>query len=85
MIEYELKFHFFDGTSITMYTNAASREEAIAWAHKLNLMEVELIEAKPTARSSESTTIPYGYQMWGGQLRDVLPHGRRWYMNGGRW
>ena len=34
---------------------------------------------------TEAPTIPYGYQMWGGQLRDALPHGRRWYMNGGRW
>lgn len=32
-----------------------------------------------------TTAIPYGYTMWGGQLRDNLPHGRRWYMNGGRW
>ena len=33
----------------------------------------------------EEPVIPYGYTLWGGQLRDALPHGRRWYMNGGRW
>ena len=85
MTEYELKFHFFDGTSTIMYTNAESREDALAWAYGLRLAKVELIEARPTAHSSETPTIPYGYQMWGGQLRDALPHGRRWYMNGGRW
>ena len=25
--------------------------------------------------------VPYGYQMWGGELRDVLPHGARYYIN----
>lgn len=34
---------------------------------------------------TEEPVIPYGYTLWGGQLRDSLPHGRRWYMNGGRW
>jgi hypothetical protein len=26
----------------------------------------------------------YGYTMWGGELRDALPNGRRYYMNGRR-
>lgn len=25
--------------------------------------------------------VPYGYSLWGGELRDNLPHGRRYYMN----
>ena len=24
--------------------------------------------------------LPYGYGMWGGQIRDMLPHGKRYYM-----
>lgn len=34
---------------------------------------------------SQQNQIPYGYGIWGGQLRDRLPHGRRYYMNGRRW
>lgn len=36
----------------------------------------------PNARNQGQ--LPYGYGIWGGQIRDMLPHGRRYYMNGGR-
>ena len=26
--------------------------------------------------------VPYGYTVWGGELRDALPHGARYYMKG---
>lgn len=42
---------------------------------------VEARQIDPPTRSA----VPYGYTLWGGQLRDTLPHGRRWYMNGGHW
>lgn len=32
----------------------------------------------------KSVRLPYGYRMWGGELRDDLPHGARYYLNGGR-
>ena len=43
------------------------------------------VDAIPITNPSNSNGIGYGYTMWGGQIRDALPHGRRWYMNGGRW
>lgn len=30
--------------------------------------------------SACSDHVPYGYAVWGGQLRDKLPHGARYYM-----
>lgn len=28
----------------------------------------------------EEECLPYGYKIWGGELRNTLPHGARYYM-----
>lgn len=34
---------------------------------------------KPSVSAKENH-LPYGYIMWGGKVRDSLPHGSRYYM-----
>ena len=31
-----------------------------------------------------SNVLGYGYGIWGGEIRDMLPHGSRYYINGKR-
>lgn len=38
-------------------------------------------EKRFEARKLAETRIPVGCQMWGGEIRDALPHGARYYMN----
>ena len=40
---------------------------------------VEASEVKPHVHTDNS------YTMWGGELRDTLPHGARYYQRGRRW
>lgn len=50
------------------------REEGILlWDGELGTEAVEIKEV-------ESARLPYGYRMWGGELRDDLPHGARYYL-----
>jgi hypothetical protein len=42
------------------------------WEHRIEATEVN-------KQLTDGT-----YHMWGGELRDKLPHGARYYMNGGR-
>lgn len=37
------------------------------------------VEAKEVLGCNQQ--VPYGYSLWGGELRDNLPHGRRYYIN----
>lgn len=54
-----------------------------AWLdpHGVQFMGERRIEADEVLNH----VLPYGYSIWGGQIRDSLPHGRRYYMNGRRW
>ena len=41
-------------------------------------------EERFEAHKLEETHFPVGCQMWGGEIRDALPHGARYYMKGGK-
>ena len=32
----------------------------------------------------EESKLPFGFGIWGGQIRDLLPHSTRYYLNGRR-
>lgn len=36
------------------------------------------------ATKLEETQLPVGCKIWGGEIRDALPHGARYYMKGGK-
>ena len=40
-------------------------------------------EERFEAHKLEETHFPAGCQMWGGEIRDALPNGSRFYFNGG--
>ena len=39
-------------------------------------------EGRFEARKLAESCLPAGYRIWGGQIRDALPHGARYYMRG---
>lgn len=71
-----------------MYVATCRENGKDAWldSNGVQFMGERRIEAKEVfAQSLPSPSMPYGYSIWGGQIRDSLPHGRRYYMNGRRW
>ena len=100
MHRYRVEYYYDNGARFVEYINAANRYAAYEMFMSFDYegvvdveifldeeeVEEEIVEIKEEVEEFDlAPTIPYGYQMWGGQLRDALPHGRRWYMNGGRW
>ena len=43
-------------------------------------MRTRECKGRETKREEKKQEYPYGYTMWGGQLRDTLPHGARYYL-----
>jgi hypothetical protein len=41
-------------------------------------------EKKEEKNQNQKETLGYGYGIWGGRIVDILPHGARYYINGGR-
>lgn len=78
------KIYTFDiDLSIETYCDAVMegicRENGkTAWldANGIQFIGEHRFEAKELAE----TTMPFGCKMWGGQIRDALPHGTRYYL-----
>ena len=70
-----------------MYLGECRSNGRTAWLDEsgFQFMGQRRVPAKLITNQSQSNPLGYGYTIWGGQIRDTLPHGRRWYMNGGRW